>query len=113
MINDNKEVTFLSRSEAKTFPFLVESYPSVWDIFNLFLEHNSIWIFNLDGNPPNDIIVNKFLLVEAIIVYQLLSTIYSLEIFTSALADDLSQEFEWQQVSSSLQDSSQYYGRSK
>ena len=39
--------------------------------------------------------------------------IYSLEFFTSALADGLSLEFEWQQVSSSLQDSSQYSGRSQ
>ena len=37
--------------------------------------------------------------------------IYSLEFFTSALADDLSLDIEWQQVSSSLQDSSQYSGR--
>ena len=36
-----------------------------------------------------------------------------LEFFTSALADSLSLEFEWQQVSSSLQNSSQYSGRSK
>ena len=34
-----------------------------------------------------------------------------LEFFTSVLADGLSLEFEWQQVSSSLQDSSQYSGR--
>ena len=33
--------------------------------------------------------------------------------FTSALADGLSLVFEWQQVSSSLQDSSQYSGRSQ
>ena len=33
------------------------------------------------------------------------------EFFMSALADDLSLEFEWQQVSSSLQNSSQYSGR--
>ena len=32
--------------------------------------------------------------------------IYSLELFTSALADGFSLESEWQQVSSSLQDSS-------
>ena len=32
--------------------------------------------------------------------------VYSLEFFTPALADGLSLEFEWQQVSSSLQDSS-------
>ena len=37
--------------------------------------------------------------------------IYSLEFLTSALADALSLEIEWQQVSSSLQDSSQYSGR--
>ena len=36
-----------------------------------------------------------------------------LEFFTSALADDFSLEFEWQQVSSSRQDSSQYSGRSQ
>ena len=35
------------------------------------------------------------------------------EFFTSALADGFSLEFEWQQVSSSLQDSSQYSGRSQ
>ena len=39
--------------------------------------------------------------------------IYSLEFFTSALADGFSLEYEWQQVSSSLQDSSQYSGRSQ
>ena len=35
------------------------------------------------------------------------------EFFTSTLADCLSVEFEWQQVSSSLQDSSQYSDRSQ
>ena len=35
------------------------------------------------------------------------------ESFTSALADGLLLEFEWQQVSSSPQDSSQYSGRSQ
>ena len=34
-----------------------------------------------------------------------------LEFFKSVLADGFSLEFEWQQVSSSLQDSSQYSGR--
>ena len=34
-----------------------------------------------------------------------------LEFFISVLADGFSQEFEWQQVSSSLQDSSQDSGR--
>ena len=36
--------------------------------------------------------------------------IYSLEFFTSATSDGISLEIEWQQVSSSLQDSSQYSG---
>ena len=36
-----------------------------------------------------------------------------LEFFTSVLVDGFSLEFEWQQVSSSLQDSSQYSGRSQ
>ena len=39
--------------------------------------------------------------------------IHSLELFISALADGFSLESEWQQVSSSLQDSSQYSGRSQ
>ena len=42
-----------------------------------------------------------------------ITIIYSLEFFTSALGDGLSLEFEWQQVSSSLQDSSQYSGHSQ
>ena len=36
-----------------------------------------------------------------------------LEFFTSVLADGFSLEFEWQQVSSSVQDSSQDFGRSQ
>ena len=39
--------------------------------------------------------------------------IISWEYFTSALFNGLSQEFEWQQVSSGPQDSSQYSGRSQ
>ena len=39
--------------------------------------------------------------------------IYSLEFFISAWADGISLEFEWQQASWSLQDSSQYSGRSQ
>ena len=39
--------------------------------------------------------------------------IWSFRFFTSTLADGLSLEFEWQQVSSSIQDSSQYSGRSQ
>ena len=39
--------------------------------------------------------------------------LYSLDFFTSVLAYGLSLKFEWQQVSSSLQDSSQYSGCSE
>ena len=39
--------------------------------------------------------------------------IHFLELFPSALVDSFSLESEWQQVSSSLQDSSQYSGRSQ
>ena len=50
------------------------------------------------------------------VVYNILFThvfiiIYSLQFFTSTLADGLSLEIEWEQVSSGLQDSSQYSGR--
>ena len=48
-----------------------------------------------------------------IIIIIIIIIIYSLELFTSALADGFSLESEWQQVSSSLQDSSQYSGRSQ
>ena len=47
------------------------------------------------------------LLIKTIIITTLL------EFFISALVDGLSLEFEWQQVSSSLQDSSKYSGRSQ
>ena len=41
-----------------------------------------------------------------IIIIIIIIIIYSLELFTSALADGFSLESEWQQVPSSLQDSS-------
>ena len=50
-------------------------------------------------------------------MYILLSLSYIIiipgEVFTSMLADGLSQESEWQQVSLSLQESSQYSGSSQ
>ena len=47
------------------------------------------------------------------IIIIIIIIIHSLELFTSALADGFSLESEWQQVSSNLQDSSQYSGRSQ
>ena len=46
-------------------------------------------------------------------LFDIVIIIYSLELFTSALADGLSLKFEWQQVSSSLLDFSRYSGRSQ
>ena len=48
-----------------------------------------------------------------IIIIIIIIIIYSLEFFTSVLADGLSLEFEREEVPSSLQDSSQYSGRSQ
>ena len=50
------------------------------------------------------------LIVSAFII---IIIIHSLELFTSALADGFSLESEWQQVSSSLKDFSQYSKQSK
>ena len=47
----------------------------------------------------------------AYIIYWCFYYLLIREFFTPALADGFSQEFEWKQVSSSLQDSSQYSGR--
>ena len=48
-----------------------------------------------------------------IIIIIIIIIIYSFEFFISALANGFSLEFEWQKVSSSLQDSSQYSRRSQ
>ena len=44
---------------------------------------------------------------------QIIIIIIIIEFFPSVLADGLSVEFEWQHVSPSLQDSSQYSGHSQ
>ena len=65
---------------------------SVWVL--LYLECNCVC---------NHIIIIIIIIIVIIII--------PLEFLTSVLADGFSVEFEWQQVSSSLQDSSQYSGR--
>ena len=52
------------------------------------------------------------IIVIIIIIIIVVVVIYSLRFFTLVLADVFSLEFEWQQVLSSLQESSQYSGRS-
>ena len=51
-------------------------------------------------------------LLYVFIIIIIIIIIRSLELFTSALADCFSLESEWQQISSCLQDFSQYSGRS-
>ena len=53
----------------------------------------------------------QIVVFNRIVSFIIIIIIYSLEVFTSALPDGLSLDIEWQQVSSSFQDSSQYSGR--
>ena len=64
--------------------------------------------FEFLAHFPVDHLAHPFVSIIIIIII----IIYS-EFFTFALVDGLSLEFEWKQVSSSLQDSSQYSGRSQ
>ena len=64
-----------------------------------------LWI--LPRAPTTTIIIIVIIIIIIIIILLLFW-----EFFPSALADGFSLEYEWQQVSSSLQDSSQYFGRS-
>ena len=73
--------------------------------------HNSQQLF-IKVNFIQNQIYQDFI-ISIIRIHIIVIIIYSLEFFTSAIADGLSLEFEWQQVSSSLQDTSQYSGRSQ
>ena len=59
--------------------------------------------------------LDSFSRVAFLFFWNIISYFYILlfKFSASALADGLSLEFEWQQVSSSLQDSSRYSGRSQ
>ena len=56
---------------------------------------------------------NHYTTGTSVIIIIIIIIISPLGFLTSVLADGYSREFEWQQVSSSLQDSSQYSGRSQ
>ena len=62
-----------------------------------------------DGFQLESSVTSRLIIIIIIVII----IIHSLELFTSALADGFSLESEWQQVSSSLQDSFQYCGRSQ
>ena len=57
--------------------------------------------------------VRKMLTYKLTLLLLLLLSFLLWELFTPVLADSLPQEFEWQQVSSNFQDSSQYSGQSQ
>ena len=56
-----------------------------------------------------DFIIIIIIIIIIICIIIIIIIIHLLELFTSALTDGFSQESEWQQVSSSLQDSSRTY----
>ena len=88
--------------------------PVVFIVSILLLISNFSSAFNIPNNSwyQRQLYVSQFFQLIIIIII-IIIIIYSLEFFTSALADDFSLESEWQQVSSSLQDSSQYSGCSQ
>ena len=74
----------------------------------LFLTHPANFTKPLGINPsaPTTICITITLIFHCLL---LVFSFDSCEFSPPALADDFSQEFEWQQVSSSLQDFSHYY----
>ena len=72
-----------------------------------FFSHSFSFILWSAGKAKSTILKVFFFYLIIIIII-----IYSFRVFTSVLADGFSLEFELQQVSSSLQDSSQDSGRS-
>ena len=69
-----------------------------------------LW-FSFSRQPRQKILIlfiDSFIFILFIII---IIIIYSLEFFTSILADGLSLEFEWEQVSLNIQDSFQYSSR--
>ena len=97
----------------KNFCVLFSWMDSGLCIYHLFWWSN----LNILHNSPGDqlfhkvvstlIIFSRWFAAFAYYVIKSLLLFYSLEFFTAANADGFSLEFEWQQVSSSFQDSSQ------
>ena len=74
-------------------------------LFSFFPFYSVVW-----RNTKTDNFANSLFFVD---YYMVIVIIYSFRVFTSVLADGFSLEFEWQQVSSSLQDSFQDSSRSQ
>ena len=103
-------ILFLLQYSRWVFPTIISwgSFTEVWVTTNLL---KSPLIIQADFNNAVLWMVSIFLWFLFIII--IIIIIHSLQLFTPALADGFSLESEWQQVSSSLQDSSQYSGRSQ
>ena len=69
------------------------------------MEVNIVTREGFELNYYNDVFQYVSFNIYIYIYIVIIIIIYSLEFFTSVLADGFSPEFEWQQVSSSLQDS--------
>ena len=115
------------RPSAESLVFLF-SGSFVWVLLGSTPRPKNVLEYLMRGTAPIFIPFIKFVLyslfsssflVLEILFFSFISTcfiifiIYLLVFFTSALADGFSLEFEWQQVSSSLQDSSGCSGCSK
>ena len=107
----SKSKMSLCMSFIKTDAGLCIYHLFVWSNFNFL--HHAQWItllilsclvlYSFCANLMHSLII---------IIIIIIIIIYPIEFFTSVLADGFSLEFEWQQVSSSLQQSSQYSVRS-
>ena len=108
-ITNGMIVTFMSHSFFFQFSSKVVVVISLFTFFQFYcvVSRNSK-VNNLANSLFLLIIIRSGLLAEIIIII-----IYSFEFFTSVFPDGLSLEIEWQQVSSTLQDSSRYSGRSQ
>ena len=104
-ISKSKKI-LLCISFSKTDPDLYIYHLVAWSNFNLL--HNSQWIFF-----PTQTCLNFYFFCTSLLhlIYILLLLLfYSLRVFASTHFGVISQKYEWQQVCSSLQDSSQYSG---
>ena len=76
-----------------------------------------VFLWRLSDSESPQVCINFSIPLQGRVTYYHIINIFffftPIEFFTLALANGFSLEFEWQQVSSSLQDSSQYSGRSQ
>ena len=92
--------------EQESMYSIIDCRSAIW-YFLLFWVNRCVFLFFLLSSSSSTSFA--MLLIHLL----LLSLFTTLEFFTSVLPDGFSLEFEWQQVSSSLQDSSQYSFRSQ